>query len=159
MGYDRAEIIHRLRYQPLSGFRNEYAYTNFGYSEACYAAARAIGQEWSELAAEKLFKPLGMKSTSYRFADYDRAPNKALLHLRVDGKWIAKNTRQPDAQAPAGGVSSTLTDISKWLALLINGGNEVSSGSFFSAETCKGPEHDNEIFTGAPTLPSASFTA
>ena len=35
--------------------------------------------------------------------------------------------------------------------LLINGGNEISSGSFFSAETCKGPEHDNEIFTGAPT--------
>ena len=37
------------------------------------------------------------------------------------------------------------------LGLLINGGNKISSGSFLSAETCKGPEHDNEIFTGAPT--------
>jgi hypothetical protein len=34
---------------------------------------------------------------------------------------------------------------------LINAGNKQSSGSFWSAETCKGPEHDNEIFTGAPT--------
>ena len=36
------------------------------------------------------------------------------------------------------------------IGLLINGGNKVSSGSFWSAETCKGPEHDNEIFTGQP---------
>jgi hypothetical protein len=34
---------------------------------------------------------------------------------------------------------------------LINAGNKTSSGSFWSAETCTGPEHDNEIFTGAPT--------
>jgi hypothetical protein len=37
------------------------------------------------------------------------------------------------------------------VGLLINAGNEASAGSFWSAETCKGPEHDNEIFTGAPT--------
>jgi hypothetical protein len=36
------------------------------------------------------------------------------------------------------------------IGLLINGGNKLSSGSFWSAETCKGPEHDNEIFTGSP---------
>ena len=35
------------------------------------------------------------------------------------------------------------------IGLLINGGNKVSSGSFWSAETCRGPEHDNEIFTGS----------
>jgi hypothetical protein len=34
---------------------------------------------------------------------------------------------------------------------LINSGNKESSGSFWSAETCTGPEHDNEIFTGVPT--------
>jgi hypothetical protein len=34
---------------------------------------------------------------------------------------------------------------------LINAGNKESSGSFWSAETCQTPEHDNEIFTGAPT--------
>jgi hypothetical protein len=34
---------------------------------------------------------------------------------------------------------------------LINAGNKQSAGSFWSADTCTGPEHDNEIFTGAPT--------
>jgi hypothetical protein len=34
------------------------------------------------------------------------------------------------------------------VGILINGGNKQSAGSFFSARTCTGPLHDNEIFTG-----------
>jgi hypothetical protein len=33
---------------------------------------------------------------------------------------------------------------------LINAGNKTSAGSFWSAETCKGPEHDNQIDGGVP---------
>jgi CubicO group peptidase (beta-lactamase class C family) len=124
IGYDKGEILHRLRYLPPdSSFRTKFAYTNFGYSEAAYAAAKACEQEWNDLAQKTLFAPLGMKSTSYRFADYAAAKNRALLHVRGDdGKWIAKNTRQPDAQAPAGGVSSTLNDLALWLRLLVADG-------------------------------------
>jgi CubicO group peptidase (beta-lactamase class C family) len=123
LGYDKSEVLRRLRYLPPdSSFRAGYAYTNTGYSEACYAAANAFGTEWSELAREKLFKPLGMTSTSYRFADYESAANRARLHVKVDGKWTAKNTRRPDAQAPAGGVSTTLTDIVQWLQLQVGEG-------------------------------------
>ena len=115
LGYDRQEILRRLRFQPPdSSFRTHYAYTNFGYSEAGYAAALAGGTTWEDLAAKKLFVPLGMTNTSYRFADYAKAENRALLHVRVGGKWTAKNTRQPDAQAPAGGASSTLNDLVAW---------------------------------------------
>ncbi|MBA3481836.1 MAG: serine hydrolase, partial [Pirellulales bacterium] len=123
LGYDRAEILRRLRYQPPdSGFRSEYSYTNFGFSEAAYATAKASGESWDELAAQKLFVPLGMTSTSTRFADYANAKNRALLHVRVDGKWTAKNTRQPDAQAPAGGVNTTLNDLIHWMRLQLNEG-------------------------------------
>ncbi|HEY2838072.1 MAG TPA: serine hydrolase [Pirellulales bacterium] len=123
IGYDRSEILRRLRFQPpASSFRSQYAYTNFGYSEAAVAAAKAVGESWEELAKKKLFEPLGMKSTSARYADYANAKNRVLLHVRVDGKWIAKNVRQPDAQAPAGGVSSTLRDLCRWLRLQLNGG-------------------------------------
>jgi CubicO group peptidase (beta-lactamase class C family) len=123
LGYSRQEILKRLRFQPPAGsFRSEYAYTNFGYSEAAYAAARANGDSWESVATKQLFAPLGMTSTSYRFADYARAANRARLHVRVDGKWAAKYTRQPDAQAPAGGVSTTLNDLSRWLRLELNEG-------------------------------------
>ena len=36
------------------------------------------------------------------------------------------------------------------IGALINGGNKLSAGSFWSAETCKGPLKDNEISGGAP---------
>ena len=112
LGYGRDEILKRLRFQPpASSFRSQYAYTNYGFSEAACAAAKARGTSWEELAERTLFAPLGMKSTSYRFADYAKAPNRALLHVKVDGHWIPKNMRRPDAQAPAGGCSTTLNDL------------------------------------------------
>jgi CubicO group peptidase (beta-lactamase class C family) len=123
IGYDRQEVLRRLRFQPpASSFRSQYAYTNFGYSEAGYAAAKASGDSWEDLAAKKLFAPLGMTASSYRFADYAQAKNRALLHVRDKGKWVAKNTRQPDAQAPAGGASSTLNDLVRWMRLQLNEG-------------------------------------
>lgn len=123
MGYPAAEIMRRLRYQPpSSSFRAGYAYNNFGYSEAAYAAAKGVGAEWNKIAHEALFTPLGMTSTSYAYADYEAAKNRAKLHVLVDGKWTAKNTRQPDAQAPAGGVSSTITDLTRWMRLHLAGG-------------------------------------
>src|SRR5436190_14791715 len=61
LGFTRAEILHRLRYQhPDSSFRSHYAYTNFGITEAAVVAARAYGLEWEALCQEKLYKPLGM---------------------------------------------------------------------------------------------------
>ena len=99
LGYDRQQVLHRLRFiKPGSSFRSHFAYTNFGYSEAAVAAARAVGKPWEDLAKEKLYGPLGMKSTSSRFADYAAAKNRAVLHARIDGKWVAKFTRDADAQ-------------------------------------------------------------
>jgi hypothetical protein len=40
------------------------------------------------------------------------------------------------------------------IGILINGGNHQSAGSFWSAQTCKGPLHDNEIYQpGGPPSP------
>ncbi|MBL9122342.1 MAG: serine hydrolase, partial [Planctomycetaceae bacterium] len=134
LGFEREQVLRRLRFQPPdSSFRAGYAYNNFGYSEAGYAAAKALGKPWDELAAERLFGPLGMKSTSYRFADYEKSSNRARLHVRVDGKWTARYTRQPDAQAPAGGASSNLRDLALWLRLLLGQG-ELDGKQLVSAE-------------------------
>ena len=147
IGYDRQEILRRLRFQPpASSFRSQFAYTNFGYSEAGYAAAKASGDSWEDLAAKKLFTPLGMTSSSYRFADYAKAKNRALLHVRVNGKWIAKNTRQPDAQAPAGGASSTLNDLVRWMRLQLDEGKV--DGRALIAASALAETHTPQIVTG-----------
>src|SRR5438094_3787018 len=78
LGFSRAEILHRLRYQhPSSSFRSHYAYTNFGMTEGGVAAAKAYGLEWEEASKLKLYNPLGMSSTSARYADFMSRRNKA----------------------------------------------------------------------------------
>jgi CubicO group peptidase (beta-lactamase class C family) len=123
IGYPRAEILHRLRLQPPnSSFRSAYAYTNFGLSEAAYAAADAAGRDWAALSDEILYRPLGMNRTSSRHADFTTRQNRALGHELVDGKWTHVEQRQPDAQSPAGGVSSSVNDLTRWMRLQIDDG-------------------------------------
>lgn len=118
MGYSREQVLHRLRYQkPDSSFRAHYAYTNFGLTEGAVAAAKACGTTWEEASSDKLYKPLGMDSTSSRYSDFAAHANRAPGHVQIDGKWVQKFVRQPDAQSPAGGVSSSVNDLAKWIRL------------------------------------------
>ena len=123
IGYDRTQVLHRLRYQkPASSFRSDYAYTNFGLTEAAIAAAKACHQSWEDVSAENLYKPLHMDSTSSRYADFVARSDRAPGHVLVDGKWVAKYKRDPDAQSPAGGVSSSVNDLANWMRLQLNDG-------------------------------------
>ena len=105
IGYDRAEILHRLRFvPPLSSFRAGYSYSNFGLTEGAVAAAKPTGKPWEEVAEEKLYRPLGMASTSSRHSDFLKHADRAALHVRVDGACASGSRLIFAAQAP-----STLT--------------------------------------------------
>ena len=58
-----------------------------------------------------------MTSTSMHYADYESAANRAELHVMTDEGWEAEFDRMPDAQAPAGGVSSNVIDLAQWIRL------------------------------------------
>ncbi|TAJ84671.1 serine hydrolase [Reyranella sp.] len=123
LGFSQGEILHRLRLaKPEYSFRNGYSYSNFGLTEGAVAAARFSGMGWDEAAEEKLYKPLGMKLTSSRYRDFESRPNRASLHVPVDGNWASFTRRNADAQAPAGGASSNARDIAQWLRLLLADG-------------------------------------
>jgi CubicO group peptidase (beta-lactamase class C family) len=122
LGFDRDYIMSHLHLEPLTAFRGSYAYTNFGLTAAAVASAAAAGTDWEDLAAQVLYRPLGMTSTSSRFADYSNATNKALAHVKIGGKWVAKYTFDDDAASPAGGVSSTARDLTKWMRLQLANG-------------------------------------
>ncbi|KUI23998.1 serine hydrolase [Mycobacterium sp. IS-1742] len=123
VGYDRRAIIERLRLLPLAPFRDSYAYTNFGLTAAAEAVATSAGRPWETLVEEVLYRPLGMTSTSSRFADYEKRPDRAVGHIHVDGRYEPTYLRNPDAQSPAGGVSSSVNDVTKWLAMVLADGS------------------------------------
>ncbi|MBS0524385.1 MAG: beta-lactamase family protein [Proteobacteria bacterium] len=123
LGFSQGEILQRLRLaKPAYGFRNGYAYSNFGLTEAAVAAARAAGKGWAETAEERLYRPLGMAATSSRNRDFMAQADRAALHVRRDGQWASFTRRNADAQSPAGGASSTARDMAQWLRLLLNDG-------------------------------------
>lgn len=122
LGYSRAQILHRLRYLPLDPFRSTYHYTNFGITAAASAVATAAGSSWEQLSEQVLYRPLRMTRTSSRFHDYARRTNRAWTHVRVDGAWRADVVRDPDAQSAAGGVSSSVNDLARWMIMLLRGG-------------------------------------
>lgn len=125
IGYSREQVLYRLRFQqPESSFRSKFDYTNFGMTEAAVAAAKAYGLSWEDASELKLYRPLGMNSTSSRYADFLSRTNRAASHVWVDGKWVHKIQRQPDAQSPAGGVSSSVNDLARWMRL------QLANGSF-----------------------------
>lgn len=123
LGYDRRTVLERLRRLPLAPFRTSYAYTNFGVTAAAEAVAAAAGKRWEDLSEQVLYRPLGMASTSSVFADYQSRPNRAVGHVRVDGAYQPRYIRDADAQSPAGGVSSSVTDMTHWLKMLLAGGD------------------------------------
>jgi CubicO group peptidase (beta-lactamase class C family) len=123
LGDSRPNILHQMRYLPLPGvFRKTYAYSNFGYTTGAIAAATKIGKPWETIAEEQLYAPLGMTSTSSRFSDYENRANKAALHIMINGQPFNRFVREADAEAPAGGVSSSARDLAKWVRLQLDGG-------------------------------------
>jgi CubicO group peptidase (beta-lactamase class C family) len=157
LGYERAEVLHRLRYlPPASSFRSTYAYTNFLLTAGAEAAASAAGETWEDLIAARLYEPLGMTSTSSRFDDFMARSNRAHGHVLLDGAYVAKYQRQPQAQAPAGGVSSTVRDLAQWVRLQL--GNGTVDGTEIVAVEALNEAHRPHIASGHPANPATERT-
>ncbi|MGO9781847.1 MAG: serine hydrolase [Streptosporangiaceae bacterium] len=123
LGYDQSYIFHALRLEKLSPFRSSYAYTNFGLTAAAVSAAAAAGTDWATAADDVLFSPLGMSATSFRYSDFVAQADSAAMHVRIDGRWYQKYSRDADPEAAAGGASSNVVDLAKWMALKLANGS------------------------------------
>ncbi len=157
LGYDRDTILARLDQEPLGPFRSTYHYSNFGYTAGGEAAAKAAGMSWEDLAQKVLFKPLGMNQSSYRHSDYLMRENKARPHVRVDNPsdkvWQAKYDRNADAEAPAGGASASVNDLTRFLRLHLNEGRFDNSQVVDA--TALAVTQEPQMIVGPPSRPEA----
>jgi CubicO group peptidase (beta-lactamase class C family) len=157
LGFNRNTILSRLDQEPLNPFRSTYRYSNFGYTEAGEAAAKAADTTWEDLAQKTLFQPLGMTRSSYRHKDYLAYENRAYLHVRVgdpaDKIWQAKYDRDPDAEAPAGGASASINDLARYIRLQLNEGR--SGNAQIVDQVALAVTHEPQIIRGPPASPKA----
>lgn len=96
---------------------SEYSYSNSGYNLAAIIVERVSKQKFPDFVAERLFKPLGMKSSSWR-DDYQRiVPGRAQAYSRErNGPW---RLNMPFMNVYGnGGMLTTVGDWMKWNAML-----------------------------------------
>jgi len=96
---------------------SEYSYSNSGYNLAAIIVERVSKQKFPAFVEERLFKPLGMKNSSWR-DDYQRiVPDRAQAYSgQGNGPW---RLNMPFMNVYGnGGMLTTVGDWMKWNAML-----------------------------------------
>jgi CubicO group peptidase (beta-lactamase class C family) len=108
---DALAIIARqrsLNYAPGA----EYSYTNSGYTLMAVIVERVSGRSLARYTQERIFQPLGMRSTSWR-DDFRRiVPGRAVAYVRAGEGW-AQQMPFEDAYGN-GGLLTTVRDLLLW---------------------------------------------
>jgi CubicO group peptidase (beta-lactamase class C family) len=121
-GYDRAEILRRLRFfKPRFSLREVAQYSNLGFFVAGEVAARCAKQSWNDLVEHRLFKPLEM-SRSGTVIKALEDPNATAAHALVNGKIVVVEPTELDVTGAASSGTSTAADISKLMLMFLNKG-------------------------------------
>ena len=151
IGYDREYVLDHLGMLALHPFRTSYNYANFGLTAGAQAVANAAGTDWETLSEQELYEPLGMTSTSSRYEDFIARDDRATLHALVGGEFQPLYERNPDAQSPAGGVSSNVVDLARWMSLLIGEGSAFGEDLIDPADLLAATSA--EVVAGHPVMP------
>ncbi len=123
--------------KPTAKLGEKFQYQNVMYAAAGEVSAQALGTTWERLMSERIFVPLGMTRTNLSIAETSRQSDVAQGY---DLDATTKKTRPVPMRditsaAPAGAINSSVTDMARWLRLLLgrgayNGRRLVSETSF-----------------------------
>jgi CubicO group peptidase (beta-lactamase class C family) len=121
--FTRNDIIHNLRYlKQTSPFRTKYDYDNLLYIVAGVVVERVSGRSWEDFIEEKIMRPLGM---DHSVASINRLKDRSNIidaHVPVDGVLQVVPKHESDVHNPAGGIFSSVSDMSKWVIMQMNDG-------------------------------------
>jgi CubicO group peptidase (beta-lactamase class C family) len=118
-----AEVRERMaKLKPLYSFRSKWGYTNCAFMTAGEIIPKVTGKSWADFVTERVFKPLGMNNTLALSKDIKTAANKCAAHTVVMGTLKKIPYGNIDNLAPAGSISSSASDMSKWVLALLNNG-------------------------------------
>ncbi|MBP5803936.1 beta-lactamase family protein [Microbacterium maritypicum] len=121
LGLSEAELVERIR--PGFNYSNHpgsaFEYSNIGFTMAGLAVGKAVGRRVEDWVTDEILRPLGMNSTWFD----NRAPEGGTLRavgysLSTEGEWAGFPPAVSDAMAAAGGMQSTITDLSVWVRFL-----------------------------------------
>ncbi|RNI21071.1 serine hydrolase domain-containing protein [Flexivirga caeni] len=118
-----------LRYSHVPGL--VYEYSNLGYALAGLAVGRAAGSPIERFVHDEIFLPLGLTATCFDNAAPAGVSRATGYHLDTEGNWVGYPHVASAAFAAAGGIMSTVRDLTTWISWL---------GAAFRAPQCQEPQ-------------------
>ncbi len=120
----RDSFIQRIQFQePTFGVRDKYQYNNFMFTAQGVIAEKLTAKSWEDNVKEKIFTPLGMKTSNFSVDDMQKNPDAAVGYgLKKDSIIKKLNYYNINAMGPAGSINSNVTEMANWVITWINGG-------------------------------------
>jgi CubicO group peptidase (beta-lactamase class C family) len=105
-----------LKYSHTPG--SVYEYSNTGFTLAGLALQEAAGRRYQEFVTTELLEPLGLTATKFSPSEFDDAVRAAGYSLDLGDIWVPYPISESGAFAAAGGIVSTVRDLSVWITWL-----------------------------------------
>jgi CubicO group peptidase (beta-lactamase class C family) len=122
-GFDRAEVLRRIRFvPPAASFRERALYSNLGFFAAGMVAARTAGMSWEQVVDTRILKPTGMSRSATSMPAAPKDDNRSGTFGRINGRTQAIPPSYQLVMAPAGSMVSTASDLSRYMRMLLGGG-------------------------------------
>lgn len=117
------DIIHNLRFlKQTSDFRTKYDYDNLMYIVAGEVVARVSGMKWEDFIRKKIMDPLQMTESAPNYNLLKDKSNVIDPHAPVNGKVQVIHRDWKYVADAAGGIYSSVHDMSKWIIMQMNDG-------------------------------------
>lgn len=151
--YTNQEVAQRLKDVPIKGgFRYQYAYDNILFGVAQLVIEQASGMPYKQFLQQRFFKPLGMDDTVYNSDDLKPGDDVATGHSKEDFTRLVPAPRMTWSNVGgAGGIYSSVHDLSKWVIAQLNGG--VISGEGESAKRLFSAKRQADMWTMLTPIP------
>lgn len=134
----KSQLIHNLRYlKPVSSFRTKYDYDNLMYIVAGEVVERASGIKYEDFIEGRIIKPLGMSKTAASWYRLKDKTNVIDGHAPYQDKLLPVGLSFGEVANAAGGIYSSVADMSKWVMAMLNGGKYGDNNKLFSPAVAK----------------------
>jgi CubicO group peptidase (beta-lactamase class C family) len=123
----RDSMVDRIQFMEPSGkVREKWQYNNFMFMAQGAVIEKITHHSWEDNIRDSLFIPLGMSRSCLSVLDMEKDSNAATGYTIRDTGNIRYAQKDDyyhiDAMGPAGGINSSVADMSCWLKTWINGG-------------------------------------
>jgi CubicO group peptidase (beta-lactamase class C family) len=120
---DKLKTVQRLQYlKPQGEIKNSWIYSNMGYTLAGTVAEQVSHKSWEDNVRSELFEPLDMWHSFTNVKDMKTTQNYAKGYAMHKGKTLQVPFENYYAYTPAGGIKSSVKDLSHWMQAWLNKG-------------------------------------